>query len=299
VIALLVSFLFAAYLLVPNGLFRFVLGLYVPLRVFQDRKTEDLTRAVVTLVAVFALALLAVWYIPGIKSYPFNFPDSGPLRVSDYRTVFGGLYSELIYKESGTQFWDALSRTVRRQARFITWYYLLVIAWAASSGWLSTNYYRLRQKSLYSHFADFYLLPHITQWYVLLTPFVVGPGTIVEADVLMTDDKLYRGDVAQHFLDKDGNLSGLFLANPTRFDRRSYLRDRDAWGFTRPMSFYWHAIPSAKLYLVADKILNLNLTYSSPAAIARGVERFLSELQKKQPISVSVNLDPESFEDLV
>jgi hypothetical protein len=295
VIALVISSLIAAYFLIPNALFRFVLGIFVPLRVFQERKTEDVTRAVETLAVIFVAALLTVWYVPGVDSHPLNFPDTTQLRASDYQLVVGSLYSESTFKESGPKFWESLSRSVDRQIRFAWWYYVLVTLWAGFSGWLSTNYYRFGRNSWYSRFADLYLLPHISQWYVLLTPFIFGPGTVVKADVLMTDDTLYRGDVAQHFLDKDGNLVGLFLANPTRFDRRTYLRDRDTWGTTRPRDFYWHPIPSAKLYLVGDKIVNLNLNYSSPTAIADGVEKYVSGLQA-QPISVSVSLaKPESI----
>ncbi len=297
-IALVISSLIAVYLLIPNACFRFVLGLFVPLRVFQERKTEDLTRAVVTLGVVFFAALLAVWYIPGVDSHPLNFPDTTQLRSSDYRLVFSGLYSESSFRELGPRFWDSLSRTVDRQIRFICWYYLLVALWAALSGWLSTNYYRFVRNRWYSHFADFYLFPHISQWYVLLSPFIFGPGTVVKADVLMTDDTLYRGNVAEHFLDKDGGLSGLFLTDPTRFDRRQYLRDLDSWRMTRPMAFYWHAIPSAKLYLVGHKVVNLNLNYASPTAIENEVQKYVSREFKRQPISVSVSLaKPESVEE--
>lgn len=297
-IALVISVLVAAYLLIPNALFRFILGLFVPLRAFQERKTEDLTRAVVTLAIVFFVALFAIWHIPGIESHPLNFSDTTQLRSSDYRMVFAGLYSEASFKESGPRFWEALSRTVDRQIRFAVWYYLMVAAWAGISGWLSTNYYRFARIRWYSRLADFYLFPHISQWYVLLSPFIFGPGTVVKADVLMSDDTLYRGDVAQHFLDKEGNLSGLFLTNPTRFDRRKYLKDIDSWGTTRPKTFYWHPIPSAKLYLVGDKIINLNLNYSSPAVIRNEVEKYVSRELKGQPISVSVSLaKPESVEE--
>jgi hypothetical protein len=299
VVALVLSSLAAAYLLVPNAVFRFVLALSVPLKVFQERKTDDLTRAVVTLSFVFCAALLAVRYIPGVDSHPFAFPDSPQLRSADYKLVYSGLYSEAIFKELGPRFWESLSRTLDRQLRFVFWYYLLVILWAAFSGWLSRNYYRFRRYVWYSRFADFYLLPHISQWHVLLSPsFAFVPGTKVKADVLMSDDALYRGDVAQYFLDKDGGLSGLFLMNPTRFDHRQYLIDRDKWGTTRPKSFYWHTIPSAKLYLVGDKILNLNLNYLSREAIRDEVEKYVSRALKGQSISVSVRLTkPESAED--
>jgi hypothetical protein len=289
VIALVVSCLIAAYLLIPNALFRLVLSFKVPLKIFQERKIEDLTRAVVTLGAVFLIALLATWYCPFFKAHPFGFPDTRQLRSSDYRIVASSFYSEALFKEYGNAFWDALSRSLRRQSRFICWYYLLVTGVAWFSGLLSKRYGQLRRFKPYSKFADIYLLPHISQWYVLLTSFTFrDKGTVVKADVLMTDDTLYRGDVAQHFVDADGNLSGLFLANPSRFDRRTYLREKDFWKNTRPASFYWRPIPSAKLYLIGGKIVNLNLNYEPPKAFPETVEKYLGKLQKT-PIAVSVS----------
>ena len=287
--ALVVSSLIAAYLLVPNAWFRFVLGLSVPLKIFQERKTEDLTRAVVTLALLFASALVAVWYAPFLKDHPFNFPDNAQLRASDYQVVASGLYSDAMFKDYGDRFWEALSRTFRRQGRFVCWYYFFVTLCASVAGWGSKHYGRLRRYRLYSRIADLYLLPHISQWYVLLTPFTFpDKRTAVKADVLMTDDTLYRGDVADHFLDKDGNLSGLFLANPKRYDRRAYLKEKDAWGITRSTAVYWRPIPSAKLYLVADKIVNLNLNYDPPTATPDILARYLSRLQRT-PITVSIS----------
>lgn len=236
-IALAVSALIAAYLLVPNALFRFVLGRIVPLRAFQEGKTEDLTRAVVTLALVYAFALAAVWYLPGCKNHPFPFSDERTLRASDYKVVAGALYSETLFRDHGAGFWDALARTVERQGRFLCWYYVLVLGFATLSGWAIRRYGGFRRNPVYSWIAEFYLLPHVSQWYVLLTPFTFADKrTAVKADVLMTDNTLYRGDVANHFIDKDGNLSGIFLSNPQRFDRRAYLREQDKWGRTRSLS---------------------------------------------------------------
>jgi hypothetical protein len=236
VIALVVSALIAGYLLVPNALFRFVLGRFVPLRVFQDRKTEDLTRAVVTLAFIYVAALLTVWYVPGCNGHPFRFPDDASLRVSDYETVAGGLYSEELFRQHQASFWDAAWRSLERQGRLIFWYYCFVVVFAMLAGWATKHYGKLRRIKTYVWLADFYLLPHISQWYALLTPFTFSDNrTVVKADVLMTDNTLYRGDVADHFLDKDGNLSGLFLANPRRFDRVAYLREKHVWQSGNPL----------------------------------------------------------------
>lgn len=268
-IALAVSALITAYLLVPYALFRFILGRFVPLRVFQERKTEDITRAIVTLAVVYGAALWAVWCWPGCKAHPFSFPDTASLRTTDYQTVASGLYSEAIFKEYRSEFWDALDRTLERQGRFLCWYYVFVLSLALASGLGIKNYGKLRRNKLFTGVADFYLLPHISQWYVVLTPFAFADKrTTVKADILMTDNTLYRGDIAEHFIDKEGTLSGLFLATPQRFDRRAYLREQDAWGSTRSAASFWREIPSAKLsaklYVFADKIVNLNLNYQPP-----------------------------------
>lgn len=264
-IALAVSVLITAYLLVPYALFRFILGRFVPLRLFQERKTEDITRAVVTLAVVYAAALWAVWCWPGCRTHPFSFPDTASLRTTDYETVASGLYSEAIFKERGDQFWDAFARSLERQGRFLCWYYVFVFALALACGFGIKYYGKLRRNKVFTRVADLYLLPHISQWYVVLTPFAFADKrTTVKADILMTDNTLYRGDIAEHFIDKEGNLSGLFLANPQRFDRRAYLREQDAWGSTRGVASFWRQIPSAKLYLLADKIVNLNLNYQPP-----------------------------------
>jgi hypothetical protein len=296
VIALALSILFAVYLLIPNALFRFILGVFVPLRIFEQRRTEDLTRAVVTLAILYGLALGLVWLVPGFKSHPLGFADSRSLRTSDYEIVASGLYSEAMFKEYGPLFWGALSRTLERQGRLLCWYYILVCIAGFMAGRGCKHYGRLKHIKPFAILADFYLMPHISQWYVILTPFTFPDRrTIVRAEVLMTDGTLYRGDVADHFLNKEGSLSGLFLANPTRFDRRALMKEREAWGSNRAAAKFWRTIPSAKLYLVADKIMNLNLHYESPTLTASSISKYLEslrgELQKKsgaQTISVSI-----------
>jgi hypothetical protein len=283
VIALALSALVTSYLLIPNALFRFLLGRFVPLRIFQERKTEDLTRAVVTLFISYVIGLMLVWHVPGCKSWPLIFSDSPTLRIKDYESVLGGMYSEAVFKADPEAFWVAAWRTCQRQGRVLFWYYVAVIVFALLSGWAIKNYGRFRRFKLYVWLMEFLLMPHVSQWHVLLTPFTFADKhTVVKADVLMTDNTLYQGEVADYFLDKDGNLSGMFLGRPYRFDRRAYFREQETWQHTRARSKFWKEIPSAKLYLVADKIVNLNLNYEPPAS-ATEVIKFLEILQKGHP----------------
>lgn len=252
----------------------FLLGWFVPVKLFQGTRTEEITRAVVTLVIIFWVSLLLVWYVPGFKSWPGQIDYDPTLRTSDYSVVAGGLYSETMFK-AGQNFWYTFWRTLKRQWHFVFWYYVGVAAIALLAGFASRRYGRWRHNRFYAWLADVYLLPHISQWHAMLTGFTFPAKTVVKADVLMSDDTLYKGEVADYFLTGDGSLAGLFLKNPRRFDRARYLREKGEWGTTRPTDTFWRDIPSAKLYLIGTKIINLNLNYEPATAPLGVVQRYV------------------------
>ncbi len=287
--AIVVSALVVAYLVLPFALFRFILGSFIPLKELHPDEKEYLIEAALTLGAIFFFALFLVHYVPLVKSHPFALADSVQLRQADYITVLSGLHSDKVFEQEGAHFWDASQRTSLRQARFLLWYIVCVIAVALILGWMSKRYGRLQRYAWFRFFTDVYLLRHIPQWHSLLTSFLFpDKGTAVKADVLMTDNTLYRGDVGAYFVDKDGHLSGLFLVNPKRFDRSALLTEREAWGSNRSAAVFWRDIPSTKLYLVGDKIVNLNLNYESPTAPPQLIEKFLARTQTR-PFTVSIS----------
>ena len=71
-IALAASVVLALYILIPGLLSRFLYRLFIPLKVIAGGRTEEATRAALTGIVPFILALLVVWYIPGLNSmrYP-------------------------------------------------------------------------------------------------------------------------------------------------------------------------------------------------------------------------------------
>lgn len=287
--AIVISACVIAYLFLPFAWFRFVLGAFVPLREFHADDKDHLAQAVLTLASVFLLALYAVHHCPVVKDHPFGFSDSEQLRVSDYKIALSALHSDKIFEQKEPLLWDIAYRALLRQSRFLCWYFAFTGVVAVLLGFASKRYGQFSKWAPFRIFADVYLLRHISQWHPLLTSFVFADRkTIVEADVLMTDNTLYTGEVADHFLDKDGNLAGLFLAKPKRFDRRALLRERESWGTNRPATAFWHDIPSAKLYLVGDKIVNLNLRYESPSPNAELIEKYLSRTQPQFKFTVSV-----------
>lgn len=80
-------------------------------------------------------------------------------------------------------------------------------------------------------------------------------------DVLTTADVLYKGHVLNFFLDKEGELSGIFLEYPRRFDRLGFIGDREKGVAKSDTDSYWKNIPGNNLYIPNEKIVNLNVRY--------------------------------------
>lgn len=292
-IALVASLLLTIYLLVPSTVFRLVCGFFVPLRNFIRTRGEEIFQGVASALAPAALALLLVWTTPPFKQHPFGFDDTSQLRRADYKLLFGATYSEDVYKRSDDQFWKALTRSAHRQGRFVVWYYLFILLEGCLFGRLCVLYPRLSNRPFYPWMAQNILLPTISEWHLLLTPFYFeDKKTIVRADILCSDHTLYRGRVWQHSLSKDGQLSGLILTEAKRYARDAYLEDKKKGEVSKEN--YWRAIPGSKFYILADKILNLNLSYEptqepTPKAMAELISK-----QLNQPISLTIERKPQT-----
>jgi hypothetical protein len=126
-IALVFSALFTLYLLVPEAVFRLVFGLFIPSRTFVLTRTEKAYRAVIITIFPFLLAWALTWYMPGPRSFPFPVEgNSIQQRRADYKEVSAAFYSDAEFARQGKEFWHALTRCSRRQARLVFWYILLV-----------------------------------------------------------------------------------------------------------------------------------------------------------------------------
>lgn len=251
----------------------------------RTRGEEILQGAMSTLVPIF-LALIFVWTIPPFNRHPFNFPDTAEVRGADYKLVAGVLYSEDLFKQDREAFWRALARTGRRQGRFLVWYYWLIFLEGWLCGILSVSYPRLIGQRWYRWTAEHVLLPNISEWHVLLTPFFFqDKTTLVLADVLCADNTLYRGQVWSHSLSKEGQLSGMIITEAKRYARDDYLKAKEKGEVNK--ADYWHSIPGTKLYVFGDKILNINLSYEGPAPPPAVMEHVISR-QLKQPIKLVI-----------
>jgi hypothetical protein len=237
--------------------------------------------------------------MPVMKSFPFPVNgNSAMLRRADYKIVTSALYDEHEFENSKAEFWPALTRCSRRQGRLVFWYLLFIILEAILAGKLAKNYARYKRNALYRVIADKFLFSYISEWHPLLTPYLyVDPKTSVQADVLCTNDMVYQGTVSQYAA-RNGQLTGIFLRNPKRFDRDSYLKAKTA-GKTADKREYWQPIPSQHMYFFVDKIVNINLSYMTPtgpvvddAALIKLVGQLFSHLIDQKKITITQEKKP-------
>jgi hypothetical protein len=278
VLTLVFSVLVTVYLIIPEAIFRFFFGFFIPTRTYVLTRTETAFRAVLISFFPFWIAMGLSWDIPGPRSWPWPVDqNSVQQRRTDYKTVTSAFYSEAEFAKSTNAFWPALTRCSRRQARLAFWYFLLVAGEASLLGYFASQYASYSRKPFYRWLSDRILSPYISQWHPLLSQDLF-PGTVVQADILCTNDTLYQGTVSQYFL-KDGELSGIILQKPRRFNRHDYLKAKGE-GTNPEKKDYWVPIPSQNLYFFSEKIVNMNLSYvtvAGQAASAEAVEKFLAE----------------------
>jgi hypothetical protein len=269
-IGLFATYFVVAFLLIPSGLFRSCYSLFLPSIIkFQRTRFEELTFAVLAAILPFSLALALSWTIC-VQPFGVSGRTSAD-RKQAYRTVFVAAMNDKALEgvEQQAAYWSAANQVIRRQARLLFWYYLFVFFEALFYARLSAKYGLWRatltgwRRWLYLLIADKILLPAVTEWHLLLTPFYYPPESKrqVWVDVLTTLDVLYKGRVNSYFLDKEGELSGLFLESPRRFDRQALVRDKEQKAPKRDNDSYWTDIPSNNLYIPSDKITNLNVRY--------------------------------------
>lgn len=287
-IALITTYFLIFYILVPGALFRFFTSWFVPLKLFERTRTQEATFAVAVALLPFALALFGVWYLPVMKDHPFSVGgESYSDRRQDYHRVAGILTSSdasrllsgnpLLTPAANQDNWHSLNRVLRRQARFLIWYFLMTSCEGLLFGFLAGNYgdWKIIEGSttqrrpplirFYNWIAPRLILPNISEWYMLLTDFTWPrhEEIFVRADILQNDGNLYQGRVADYFIDSTGKLTGILLEHVSRFDRQAYL---DAKGDSKASEFvastdFWKNIPSQNFYISQGSISNLNVRF--------------------------------------
>lgn len=293
-VAVVVSAAFIVFLLIPEGIFRLIFGLFISPQSFVLTRTEKAYRAVLITILPFVLAWTFSWYVPAVRTYPFPIrANSVQQRRQDYKTVAEGLYSDTDFAKLGDNFWHATTRCARRQSRLIFWYFLFVVGESVLVGALVARYPKLKGKRT-KWIGDKFLTAYISQWHPLLRP--KDKTTIVQVDLLCDNDTLYQGEMIDYFL-RDGELSGILLKNPRRFDRVPYIKAKENGEKPDPNE-YWRSIPSISLYFLADKILNVNINYTTTSKMVRDIEAAQKFVRKALPpdvgkVTLSVEKGPE------
>jgi hypothetical protein len=303
VLALTFSLLLTFYLIVPEAIFRFFFGINIPTRTFTLTTTETAYRAVLVAFFPFWIALAICWWCPLVQQFPFEVEkNSVQQRRLDYKIVTAAMYSDAEYTKLQHEFWPALTRASRRQARLALYYFLLIGIEGYTFGLLAARYGKYKNNRIYIWWSDRILSSYISQWHPLLLSSHLLPNTVVQADILCTNNVLYQGNVSQSFL-KDGQLSGIILKYPRRFNREQYHDEKtkhvaDSGQVKKPeKKDFWIEIPSMHLYFFADKILNMNLTYvpdkiSSPIVVEQFLTGELPSIAKEMKLTVSVSERP-------
>lgn len=276
-VAIAASLVLLAFIVLPVAWFRFIGGFTFPLKRFDQSRTQEAIFAIVVCLLPFGLALpIATWLN---RPWPTN--ETSCQRIADYETVIGGLSSDKIFEQEAKvagRYWKALTPVMRRQGRILVWYYAFLTMEAvvfgrcaeASGGWQKGK--ESKKELVLAAFTDKVLLRGVSDWHLILTDFTMPrnlPGWEVIADVLTKENVLYKGLVKDHFINQDGELTGLLLQNPSRFDRERYrqaklIHESHPHTTEEPdKAAYWMSIPSASLYFPFHSISNLNVRHQA------------------------------------
>lgn len=251
--------------LFPTFFFHRFSSLFVRLKKFQRTKTEEIVAGIIVAGLPFAATLLlfSLGWIGGC-CVPYPLADSRDSKVSDYRVVFDAAYTDRYFTDHEPAVWDALDRVYQRQVDFLSWNYTFLFFETLAFILLTHYYGYLRRYRLYALFAARALLPAVSEWHILLTDFTFPhrEKRSVKADIMSKDDILYRGDIAEYFLDSGGELSGLLIKNPERFQYEKLKEERKS-GTAKDTEDYWKTIPGGgNFYLPNSNIASINIRYA-------------------------------------
>jgi len=255
VLALLVSFLIAVYLLGPDLISRWVLGFVVPRKNLVQSRGEEVTRAI--LWAAIPLTAAVVWAL-----WTGALARHG--HLVDIETVFSGLESDAFFRDHRPEFFASLHAFLTMNLCLLWRLYALIIGFSVLFNVLILRYNRIwsRFRSRWVRsFLSTIVLPRVSEWHVLLSGMLLPAGHfILTADVLTKGNALYQGRVQDKMLNQDGSLHSITLANPRRFQREEFLKYKHDDPETLSDDF-WVSIPGNLFLMMGSDIANLNLKY--------------------------------------
>ncbi|MEG9437978.1 hypothetical protein JAO29_17670 [Edaphobacter sp. HDX4] len=253
-LALLVSFLIAVYLLGPNLIARWAADLVVFRKTRVESRAEEVARSIIS--AAFPL-LIAIAWARGTGALW----SSGTQR--DVETVFSALQSDNFFQTHHQQFFTSLYTFFWMNYAILWRLYLIVMLASAGRVFVVLNYNRiwrrLHRRWMRTSLAT--IVPRISEWDLLFSDMLLPEGTFrIMADVLTRTGGLYQGMVQDRMLNSDGSLQSITLANPRRFGRAEFQKAK-AEDIETVTDEFWFNIPGNLFIVMASDIANLNLRY--------------------------------------
>jgi len=254
VLALLVSFLIAVYLLGPNLIARWAADLVVFRKTRAESHAEEVARSIIA--AAIPLVLAVAW-----ARWAGSLWRSG--TQADVETVFSALQSDSFFQQHHAQFFTSLYAFFWMNYAILWRLYLIVLIACAVRVVIVLKYNliwrRLHRRWMRTLLAT--IVPRISEWDLLFSDMLLPEGTFrLMADVLTKTGGLYQGTVQDRMLNNDGSLASITLANPRRFERAEFRKAKSEDIETVPDEF-WFNIPGNLFIVMASDIANLNLRY--------------------------------------
>jgi hypothetical protein len=256
VLALLVSFLIAVYLLGPDLIARWAADLVVFRKTRVESHAQEVARAIIA--AAIPLGIAIVWA-----------RWSGAMWArgtqTDVETVFSALQSDNFFQTHHQQFFTSLYAFFWMNYAILWRLYLIVFVACVVRIVIVLNYNRVWRR-LHKRWMRTLLatvVPRISEWDLLFSDMLLPEGSFrIMADVLTRTGGLYQGTVQDRMLNSDGTLQSITLANPRRFERNDFRKAKAEDLETVPDEF-WFNIPGNLFIVMASDIANLNLRYIS------------------------------------
>jgi hypothetical protein len=315
-IAVVASLILLFYVLIPSAIFRFVASFSLHIKKFHKTKAQDFTFAVSSCIIPFGLAIILVWYVVPSPFSTVN--ETLAQRKLAYRTFFVSMYSDKELEQAlrpvsiqpvpptPPYFWSSIDSVLKRQGRFLVWYYLFVIIEGRYVGWLATQY-RSGRKKWRDRLAVLVLPPIISEWYVILEAFGSPPAErAIMVDIMSSEGTLYQGKLKNYFFNVEGELSGILLSQASRFEHEEFADHRradlqtaasktifkTAPLFTQDRGQYWKAIIGSDVFFIPrERISNINVRHVTKNVRQATTERFAERKIDIKDLIISEKLD--------
>jgi hypothetical protein len=254
VLALLVSFLIAVYLLGPNLIARWAADLVVFRKTRAESHAEEVARSIIA--AAVPLLVAIAW-----ARWSGAMWSAG--SQADVETVFSALQSDNFFQQHHAQFFTGLYAFFWMNYAILWRLYLIVLIACAVRVFVVLNYNRIWRR-LHKRWMRTLLatiVPRISEWDLLFSDMLLPEGTFrIMADVLTKSGGLYQGTIQDRMLNNDGSLASITLANPRRFEREEFRKAKAA-DLETVSDEFWFNIPGNLFIVMASDIANLNLRY--------------------------------------